>query len=500
MVAPPDCGGATPGSFDLLSRERVNTRYLPGASFPDSLTVVHDLAAAVKGALDVLVAVPSHSFRSVLVEITPLLEPVARVAWATKGFELDTGKLPHQVAREVLGSERSMAVLSGPTFAREVGKGLPTAMTVASSSAEFASALAQGLSSNNFRAYTSTDIVGVEVGGAVKNVLAVGAGLSDGMGFGANTRIALITRGLVEMTRLGITLGAQRETFMGLAGLGDLVLTCTDDQSRNRRFGLLPRFRQDDGAGARRDRAGRRRLSRREGGPSRCAEGAGVDMPISIGHLSGAVREAAGERSRARADEPADQVGKRLTRAPEAVLTPGFVHHQRHRVRQVQAAIAGPHRNGQMLFARHPFEHFGRQPFVLGAEDEGIARLERYFRVGMRTRGFNDEWPGVAEHSEALIDVGVSAHVCQGVVIETRAANRFQADVETQWLHEMQPTSRIRAQTNDVAGVRRDLRLYQDYVEHSPAILRSPARALPETDRGTRCPRPAASRPRRSGC
>ena len=223
----------------LLEQERVNTRYLPGAAFPDSLTIVHSLAEALKDALYVLVAVPSHSFRSVLREIAPLLEPATRVAWATKGFELDTGKLPHQVAREVLGSERATAVLSGPTFAREVGKGLPTAMTVASANAEFASTLAQGLSSNNFRAYTSTDIVGVEVGGAVKNVLAVGAGLSDGMGFGANTRIALITRGLVEMTRLGVKLGAQRETFMGLAGLGDLVLTCTDDQSRNRRFGLL---------------------------------------------------------------------------------------------------------------------------------------------------------------------------------------------------------------------------------------------------------------------
>jgi len=223
----------------VLSQERVNARYLPGASFPDSLIVVDELSAALQGALDVLVSVPSHSFRSLLMEIAPRLEPATRVAWATKGFEVASGKLPHQVAREVLGSERPMAVLSGPTFAREVGKGLPTAMTVASTNAEFANALALGLSSNNFRAYTSTDIVGVEVGGAVKNVLAVGAGLSDGMGFGANTRIALITRGLVEMTRLGVTLGAQRDTFMGLAGLGDLVLTCTDDQSRNRRFGLL---------------------------------------------------------------------------------------------------------------------------------------------------------------------------------------------------------------------------------------------------------------------
>jgi glycerol-3-phosphate dehydrogenase (NAD(P)+) len=183
--------------------------------------------------------VPSHSFRALLTEIAPRLDAATRVAWATKGFELESGKLPHQVADEVLGSARPMAVLSGPTFAKEVGAGLPTAMTIASPDSAFANALALGLSSNNFRAYTSNDIVGVEVGGAVKNVLAVGAGLSDGLGFGSNTRIALITRGLVEMTRLGVTLGAHRETFMGLAGLGDLVLTCTDDQSRNRRFGLL---------------------------------------------------------------------------------------------------------------------------------------------------------------------------------------------------------------------------------------------------------------------
>jgi glycerol-3-phosphate dehydrogenase (NAD(P)+) len=222
-----------------MSTERRNARYLSDATFPESLTVASELTAALHGALDVLVAVPSHSFRSVLQEIAPRLDSTTRVAWATKGFELDSGKLPHQVAREVLGSERPMAVLSGPTFAKEVGAGLPTAMTIASPDAGFAHSLARGLSSNNFRAYTSTDIVGVEVGGAVKNVLAVGAGLSDGLGFGSNTRIALITRGLVEMTRLGVTLGAKRETFMGLAGLGDLVLTCTDDQSRNRRFGLL---------------------------------------------------------------------------------------------------------------------------------------------------------------------------------------------------------------------------------------------------------------------
>ncbi|MGC8520550.1 MAG: NAD(P)H-dependent glycerol-3-phosphate dehydrogenase [Steroidobacteraceae bacterium] len=223
----------------LMARTRRNERYLPSARpFPEALQVQPDLKAALEGARDLLIAVPSHAFRALLIEIAPLLAPETQLAWATKGFELSSGLLPHQVAREVLGPGRSVAVLSGPTFAREVGSGLPTAMTIASTDAAFATALAQDLSAENFRAYTSTDIVGVEVGGAVKNVLAVGAGLSDGLGFGANTRVALITRGLAEMMRLGVALGARRETFMGLAGLGDLVLTCTDDQSRNRRFGL----------------------------------------------------------------------------------------------------------------------------------------------------------------------------------------------------------------------------------------------------------------------
>jgi glycerol-3-phosphate dehydrogenase (NAD(P)+) len=222
-----------------MAQSRRNQRYLSEGQFPSSLTVEPELPAALAGARDVLVAVPSHAFRNVLTEIAPLLAPDMRLAWATKGLELETGMLPHQIAREVLGPKRSVAVLSGPTFAREVGAGLPTAMTVASPDVAFAQALAQDVSSTHFRAYTSTDITGVEIGGAVKNVLAVGAGLSDGLGFGANTRVALITRGLAEMVRLGVALGAQRETFMGLAGLGDLVLTCTDDQSRNRRFGLL---------------------------------------------------------------------------------------------------------------------------------------------------------------------------------------------------------------------------------------------------------------------
>ncbi len=216
---------------------RRNARYLPDAEFPPSLEPVAELSAALTGVRDVLVAVPSHAFRATLLRIKPLLDDPARIAWASKGFEMSTGLLPHEVAREVFGP-RPGAVLSGPTFAREVGAGLPTAMTVASRDADFAKELALRLSGPEFRAYTQSDIVGVEVGGAVKNVIAIGSGIADGMGFGANTRVALITRGLAEMTRLGLRLGAQRDTFMGLAALGDLVLTCTDDQSRNRRLGL----------------------------------------------------------------------------------------------------------------------------------------------------------------------------------------------------------------------------------------------------------------------
>ena len=215
-----------------------NRRYLPGVKFPANLVAHPDLEACLEGVRDVLVVVPSHGLRDTLTRIRPLLRDDSRICWATKGFELHSGKLPHTVAGEVLGEGRPMAVLSGPTFAKEVAEGLPTAMTIAANDDEFAADLAQALSSENFRAYTSGDMVGVEVGGAVKNVLAIAAGMSDGLGFGANTRIALITRGLVELSRLGTALGAKKETFMGLACMGDLVLTCTDNLSRNRRMGL----------------------------------------------------------------------------------------------------------------------------------------------------------------------------------------------------------------------------------------------------------------------
>lgn len=215
-----------------------NERYLSGIEWPPGLTATAALEEALAGADDVLVAVPSHAFRDTLEAVAATRIDPEGLAWATKGFELETGYLPHEVAAEVLAPDLPKAVLAGPTFAAEVGAGLPSAMTVASRDADYALHLAEALSTDSFRCYTSSDIIGVEVGGATKNVYAIGAGLCDGLGFGANTRIALMTRGLAEMTRLGVALGAGQTTFMGLAGMGDLVLTCTDDQSRNRRFGL----------------------------------------------------------------------------------------------------------------------------------------------------------------------------------------------------------------------------------------------------------------------
>ncbi len=224
--------------IEAMAKARRNVTYLPDAEFPDNLEVTTDFEEAVVDAEDLLLVVPSHAFREMLERIKALRSPPKFVSWATKGFEADSGLLPNQVAAEVLESKTTTAVLSGPTFAREIGLGLPSAITIASVDEGNALRLAQSIATDNFRAYTSTDIIGVEVGGATKNVLAIGAGISDGLGFGANTRVALITRGLMEMMRLGLALGARKDTFMGLSGMGDLVLTCTDDQSRNRRFGL----------------------------------------------------------------------------------------------------------------------------------------------------------------------------------------------------------------------------------------------------------------------
>lgn len=253
--------GRDEAQMQLMASQRCNERYLPGSKFPDNLSVCGTWGEAMQGyaqadtaanadvasdsavgaSLRILVSVPSHAFRSVLNDIRQSMgsgTQALELAWATKGFELDTGLLPHQVAMQVIPECKKIAVLSGPTFALEVGAGLPTAITVAASDEQWAIDMANALRTKNFIAYTSPDMVGVEIGGAVKNALAIGAGLSDGLGFGANARIALINRGLRELSRLGLALGARQETFVGLAGMGDLVLTCTDNQSRNRRMGL----------------------------------------------------------------------------------------------------------------------------------------------------------------------------------------------------------------------------------------------------------------------
>ena len=224
--------------IETLQRDQANEHYLPGIPFPTGLRCSAELEAVLDGAGIILVVVPSHAFATVLEAVKPLLRRGQRIAWATKGLETGSGRFLHEVFAATLGSAMAPALLSGPTFAREVALGLPTAVTVASPDAAFAEDLAQLLSGPDFRAYTSSDVPGAELGGAVKNVMAIAAGISDGLGFGANSRAALITRGLHEIMRLGETLGGQRETFMGLAGVGDLVLTCTDDQSRNRRLGL----------------------------------------------------------------------------------------------------------------------------------------------------------------------------------------------------------------------------------------------------------------------
>ncbi|MEI6413794.1 MAG: NAD(P)H-dependent glycerol-3-phosphate dehydrogenase [Pseudomonadota bacterium] len=229
--------GHLPEAVAALVNERENRVFLPGVFFPTTLQPTARLAEALEGVREILVAVPSHAFRATLAACAPHLDDSMDISWATKGFEPDTGKLLHEVASEVLGP-RDWSVLSGPTFAREVALGLPTAITVAASTPQHAQRVAGYLHSNRFRAYLSDDLIGVEVGGATKNVLAIAAGIADGLMLGANTRAALITRGLAEIMRLGAALGGKRETFMGLAGLGDLALTCTDNQSRNRRFGL----------------------------------------------------------------------------------------------------------------------------------------------------------------------------------------------------------------------------------------------------------------------
>lgn len=223
-----------------MQNTRQNDRFLPDIPFPTSLHIESDLASAVKKSRDLLIVVPSHVFGDILDKIRPHLTPQHRIIWATKGLERDTGRLLQQVVEEKLGTQYPLAVLSGPTFAKELAAGMPTAIALGCQDPEFAEQLQARIHcSKHFRVYVNTDMIGVQLGGAVKNVIAIAAGIADGMGFGANARTALITRGLAEISRLGLSLGAKANTFMGMSGLGDLVLTCTDNQSRNRRFGMM---------------------------------------------------------------------------------------------------------------------------------------------------------------------------------------------------------------------------------------------------------------------
>lgn len=258
---------------------RENRRFLPGFPLPESLRIANDLAIAVDDADLLIVAAPLVGLRATLRQLreSGSLRPLI---WVCKGFEPGSGKLPHQVVEEELGEAVPYGVLTGPSFAEEVAKGLPTAATLASRDAGFARRMAAELHGGRLRIYANDDLVGAEIGGAVKNVMAIAAGISDGLGFGHNARAALITRGLAEIARLGVALGGQPATFMGLAGMGDLILTCTGDLSRNRQVGLalaagklLPQILQELGHVAEGVSTARE--------AAQLAEKLGIDMPIT---------------------------------------------------------------------------------------------------------------------------------------------------------------------------------------------------------------------------
>ncbi|HJU99670.1 MAG TPA: NAD(P)H-dependent glycerol-3-phosphate dehydrogenase [Burkholderiaceae bacterium] len=232
--------GRDTAAMHAMAAAGENTHYLPGFPFPPGLAVEPDFDAALAHAAApdglLIAACPVAGLRPLLEQLKT--RAIANLVWLCKGFEYGTGLLPHQIVRQVLGDTVPAGALSGPSFAQEVARGLPCALTIASDSAPLREAVVSAVHGGNIRVYASTDLVGVEVGGAVKNILAIATGVADGLGLGLNARAALITRGLAEITRLGTRLGGQVETFMGLTGMGDLILTCTGDLSRNRRVGL----------------------------------------------------------------------------------------------------------------------------------------------------------------------------------------------------------------------------------------------------------------------
>jgi glycerol-3-phosphate dehydrogenase (NAD(P)+) len=221
----------------LLLKEKENHIYLPGYSFPENLLPVIDLETTITNSDEVLIAVPSKGFRQLLETAKKPLSTLSKLSWASKGFDQQNQGLLHEVVREVLDPAPIPMVISGPSFALEVASQQPTAITLAGERLDQLEETANLYRNEQFRVYTSDDIIGVEVGGALKNVMAIAVGISQGLGLGANAKAALITRGLAEMSRLGQALGGRQETLMGLSGAGDLFLTCSDTQSRNLRFG-----------------------------------------------------------------------------------------------------------------------------------------------------------------------------------------------------------------------------------------------------------------------
>ncbi len=227
-----------------LAKNRSNERYLPGIVFPDSVEIADHIADTIHPDLNFLVVVPSHAFRATLEQLAKTIDDKGlssrdtTLLWGTKGFDVHSGALLSEVVESVFPNIKTYGVISGPSFAAETAKGMPTGLSIACNDNNAAEQLSAWFRTSTTRVYFSDDIVGVQLGGAIKNVMAVATGISDGLGYGANARAALITRGLAEMIRLGCALGGKAETFSGLAGVGDLILTCTDNQSRNRRFGL----------------------------------------------------------------------------------------------------------------------------------------------------------------------------------------------------------------------------------------------------------------------
>ena len=230
--------GHDPKHIRKLKKQRSNTQFLPGTTFPETLTLSDDLKKTVSNHSFIMIGVPSHAFRDTLTKCKPYLQKNSVITWITKGFETDSGLLTHEVVEQVLGPNTRMALISGPSFALEVAEDLPTAIVVASPNIEDANYVADTLRSKRFLAFPSDHIASAEIGGSIKNILAIAAGISDGLGFGANARAALITLGLHEMVQLGNVYHCSESSFLSLAGIGDLVLTCTDDKSRNRRLGL----------------------------------------------------------------------------------------------------------------------------------------------------------------------------------------------------------------------------------------------------------------------